>query len=172
MNEQEFDKLIQDYNKTIDRENNLMMEKKLKSVTEKKQEQQRRVKWLDKSENVRIVDEEDDEDDYYSDSQEDEYDSDDQEEEVKVSQQPIIIKIKHTKSEKLAEIERNLSLSRDKPDINSPGDIYTQFFKPKSILKNTNGENRTEVDKSSKTSEEPIENKAKPANFDPHKVGF
>lgn len=171
MNEEEFDKLIQDYNKTIDRENNLMMEKKLKSVTEKKQEQ-RRVKWQDKSEHVRIVEDEGDEDDYYSDSQEDEYDSDDQEEEVKVSQQPIIIKIKHTKSEKLAEIERNLSLSRDKPDINSPGDIYTHFFKPKSILKNTNGENRTEVDKSSKTSEEPIENKAKPANFDPHKVSF
>ena len=46
-----------------------------------------------------------------------------------------VIKIKHTKNYELDEKDRISKISRDKPILDTPGDIYNVYYKPKSILK-------------------------------------
>lgn len=178
MGDEEFDKLVQEYDKTIDRRNNEEMSKKLTKVANEKKERNRRVKWQDKSENIRVVDSDDDD---YSQDDDDYYDSDDDYDDTREAPEPIVIKIKHTNTEKLAEIERNLAVSRDRPELNSPGDIYSYFFKPKSILKKTNSSDSggdTERKQSIKFVNDenlPPSEKANPqleTKFEPHKVNL
>ena len=90
-----------------------------------------------------------------------------------------IIRITHTKEEELSEKERQLRISRAKQELNSPGDIYTLFHKPKSILKvgsssSSNISLNSDYDKeNADTSMTPnIEPKnAEDGKFEPEKVG-
>ena len=50
---------------------------------------------------------------------------------------PNKIHFKHSKSVDLDEMIRNINVSRDKPSLDNPGDIYKTFYQPKSILKTT-----------------------------------
>lgn len=166
MDQEEFDRLVQDYNKTIDRKNNEEIGKKLKSVVDANK---RRVKWSDKSENPRIVDDDEDEDEVDYEPSESEVDSDDYVNETVRTPKPSRILIKHTRNEKLAEIERNLAVSRDRPEINSPGDIYRYFLKPKSILKNS----EVNIASSSDVNKIQAHVEVKPeTKFEPHKVNL
>ena len=143
-----FDDMLKEYDKNIDRKNNESIskeiEKKLKHSSDS-QKSKKSVKWSDENLNKiaeieRVeydsddYDEEQDEDDDYE-----EYDTDEEqaEENVKVESAPITLYIKHTKTAELEEIDRKLKISREKPEINSPGDIYAHFYKPKSILKSS-----------------------------------
>lgn len=119
---------------------------------------------------------EEDTDENYSDS--DDYDEEETAEDAtttmtKNSVEPIRIEITHTKSEKLAEIERNLAVSRDKADINSPSDIYAHFYKPKSILKPSGSGCEVGIGKDILTSEVPkvaTKSDESTIKFEPHKV--
>ncbi|CAF1001401.1 unnamed protein product [Brachionus calyciflorus] len=123
--------LMSEYDKGINRENNKQIEKDLK----------KQVKWsnVEESQAKKVENSQYDEDDFeYSESDEEEEEEEDDEiaeEYVKV--EPIKIQIKHTANEFIEEQDRRLRLSREKPEINSPADIYSVFNKPKSILKKT-----------------------------------
>lgn len=119
--------LIKEYDQKIDRENNLRIEKALK----------KQVKWSD-------VDQKKNQ---YEETQENEYSESEiesDEEEITQDHEPIRIEIKHTINEAIEYQDRKLKFSRDKPEINSPADIFKVFYKPKSILKNTCSENLIE----------------------------
>ncbi len=155
--ENDLKSMIKDYDKDINRENNRNVEELLRKKSPPSSKKQ--VKWSDSNESLEIVasgqsgedfedyDEEDeDDDDDYTDS--DDYDKVDGEEIMKpkvtsvasasaaTAPQSMVIKIKHTKNETLDELDRRNRLSRDKPALENPGDIYTTFHQPKSILKN------------------------------------
>ena len=84
----------------------------------------------------------------------------------------VVINFKHTKTSK--DLDRNLMISRDKPCLNSPGDVYKMFYKPKSILKTqTNSiisENQEIDDDSEKITEKSLEGKENLLKFEPEKV--
>jgi hypothetical protein len=95
---------------------------------------------------------EDDDDDYNDEEDDDDYDYDEDEDEefyeendnesikIKNNDQVCtkVINIKHTKSIELDDKQRNQKVSRDKPSLDTPGDIWSMYHKPKSILKSKN----------------------------------
>lgn len=87
---------------------------------------------------------------------------------------PSVINFRHTVASD--EYERNLMLSRDKPCLNSPGDVYKVFYKPKSILKtHKNSEsvtksNQVKEDYSIKENEQKFEGKESSFKYEPEKV--
>jgi hypothetical protein len=151
--ENDLSNMIKDFDKNINRENNRNVEKLLRENAEKLKTR-KQVKWSDDShESMEIIapatnqDEDEDDDDYDDEDEEEELDSDDydkiNEDEVRPAEtaskkapESMVIKIRHTKSETLNEIDRRNRLSRDKPVLDNPGDIFTTFYQPKSILKN------------------------------------
>jgi hypothetical protein len=184
--------LIKDYDKNIDRVNNSAVQKLLREKSKKQ------VKWSDSNEHLeKVVEEGEDEEDYdyaddrddddevdYTDS-DDDYEDEEDDSSVKVStdakttKAPAVIKIKHTKSEMLDELERRHRLSRERPALDNPGDIYNMFYKPKSILKNTDETGITnksaDVTKSVETVGEKTVREAKNVlneKFEPEKVFF
>ena len=145
--------LIKEYDQKIDRENNLRIEKALK----------KQVKWLDVDQPKNELDQVHEND--YSESETQSEEEDD----VIQDQEPIRIEVKHTKNEAIEYQDRKLKLSRDKPEINSPADIFKVFYKPKSILKNTGSVNLVE------NASEPESIKIEPKNalmekFEPQKA--
>jgi hypothetical protein len=176
---QTFQDMLKEYEKNIDRKNNEMMEQLFKERRDSDLKSVKSVKWSDEH-----LDEEKG-DESYDEDNEDEYDLELDEEnkenqdEVNVSAESKVIKITHTTNEKIEEKLRNLKVSRVKPELNSPGDIYTVFYKPKSILKpsmtsqiDDNANNiHSEVDRDKK--EETIKSEIKNAEFEkfePQKV--
>lgn len=181
--EAELKNLMSEYDKQVDRENNKKMAKILNANAKsiKGSEEKKHVKWSDpesKSEYIDIDDDDhdddyddyDDDEDYY---EEDEATSEPADEE-EASKQPAVIRIKHTSNKTLEEIDRRNRLSRDKPELNSPGDIYNVFYKPKSILKQSSKENIPVVSHQDQDSKKTI-SKESPKNaenqkFEPEKV--
>jgi hypothetical protein len=180
-----FDEMLREYDKNIDRKNNEFISKEIeKKLDQHQQKSKKSVKWsdenLNKINNIEIA--EYDSDDY---DEDDEYDEDYQgEEEVeldngsKLKPTPLTIHIKHTKTAEIDEIEKNLKLSRDKPEINSPGDIYTHFYKPKSILKSSSTTSisssdemkSSDIDEKSKIVQKLEPKNAESGKFEPEKV--
>ena len=87
-----------------------------------------------------------------------------------------VIKIKHTKSYELDEKDRINKISRDKPILDTPGDIYSVFYKPKSILKSkitniqdTQGENKV-FNEPARFEAEESSTKENNFKFEPQKV--
>jgi len=145
---EELKEMFAEYEKNINRENNQIVEEKLKNRVKVIQSERKSVKFaenLEDKENLGPIhdydqveeegEEEEAESDY--DDVDDYEDSDDYEGAPEVSniRAPYTIRIEHTKSTQLDEKEHNLKVSREKPAINSPADIYSCFYKPKSILK-------------------------------------
>lgn len=147
---QTFEEMLKEYEQSIDRDNNKYMQDLLKSSYDSKfmeGETKKRVKWSDQAEKEEEEEEEWDEEDENSDDYE--YSDEEEKESEKVEPyKPTIIHIKHTKSELLDEIDRNRKVSREKPELDSPGDIFSVFYKPKSILKATSHEhlNKAELE--------------------------
>jgi hypothetical protein len=182
-----FDEMLKEYDKNIDRKNNELISKEIeRNFNQNKQKNKKSVKWSDEKLN-KITEiekaEEYDSDDYEEDDDFDEYDSDEETEEdhiVKVEPGPLTIHIKHTKTVELDESDMKLKLSREKPQINSPGDIYTHFYKPKSILKSssiTSISSDNEIRSSDDNEKSQPVIKADPKNaelgkFEPEKVRF
>lgn len=141
-----FEDMLEEYEKSINRENNKGVSKLLKRPEKKG------VKWSDfeqKSNELNDIKEievagEESSEDEYSDSATD-YDSDKNESFELV---PKVINFKHTISSELDQVERNLKVSRDKPNVDNPGDIYKIYYQPKSILK-TKSTNETDTQRSS-----------------------
>jgi prefoldin subunit 5 len=184
--ESELDSMIKEYDQGIDRENNKAIEKVLSHRIGKAK---KHVKWVDSKNNEDLHDlekkvdydeGEDEEEDY--DDEDDDFDSeeyyDDKENEIpkadsSKTRNPIVIKIKHTQSEELCDLERRRNFSRDKPQLDNPGDIYNMFYKPKSILRNKNdtilvNENFSNENKSNIINQEP--KNALNEKFEPQKV--
>jgi hypothetical protein len=147
---EKFESMLNDYDKSIDRENNQRVAQVLKKTTQKK------VKWNDSDDRSPPS------------SSSGETDEEQEEDDEKEESGPFKIIIKHTKSEKIDELQRNERVSRDKPEINSPADIFNQFYKPKSILKKTS-EEPTEFPPQQDTEIRSNESKDK---FEPSKVIF
>ena len=132
---QTFEDMLKEYEKNIDRKNNETMEQLFKTRRDSDLKSVKSVKWSDEH-----LDEDKGDESYDEDDEEDydlELDKENKEnqDEVNVSAESKVIKITHTTSEKIEETLRNLKVSRVKPELNSPSDIYTVFYKPKSILK-------------------------------------
>jgi hypothetical protein len=183
---EELREMFAEYEKNIDRENNQMIEEKLKTRVQVIKSERKSVKFaenVEDKENFGTIrneygyDQREQEEDEESDYDEDSEDSDDYEEELDelTIRTPHTIRIKHTKSFELDEKENNLKLSREKPSINTPADIYSCFYKPKSILKATSSS-----EMNIQQIEEGVENltgKMEPKNaedekFEPLKVSF
>lgn len=176
---QTFEDMLKEYEKNIDRKNNEMMEQMFKTRRDSDLKSVKSVKWsdehLDEDKGNESYDEDDEEE---NDLDLDEENKENQDE-VNVPAESKTIKITHTTSEKIEEKLRNLKVSRVKPELNSPGDIYTVFYKPKSILKpsmtsqlDDNGNNlHSEVDRETQkeTSKSEIKN-AEFEKFEPQKV--
>lgn len=172
--------MMKDYEVNINRKNNELVEKALKEKLQSSKSSvsienggKKRVKWSDDTQES----EENEEEESY-DEDEEEYDEDDEEftEEEEIAEtKSVVIHIKHTKNDLLDNKERNRRLSRDKPEIDSPADIYTVFNKPKSILKKTSEQTlfekpEIESKKNVKLKEEP--KNAESEKFEPHKVNL
>ena len=161
--ENDLQNLINDYDKSINRKNNEAVAKILREQMEKSK---KRVKWSDSNENIENVgkvddlieqdeEEEDNDEEEYSDYEED-YEEYSEENDQKIAEktQPCVIKIRHTQSDALDELDRINRLSRDKPVLDSPGDIFKVHYKPKSILKNKEDQVSVEPVSSSNLKEE------------------
>ena len=167
-----FEEMLKDYENQIDRKNNQEIEKMLKFKFESGEEEakigaRKGVKWSD-VEKAKSESEGEDDEEYYEDEDK--------------SPTTIHLKINHTRSTVLDEIERNRKVSRDKPIIETPADIYNVFFKPKSILKRPSVDYTaeeslekfkfpTESSTASNKEIKPSNEENKPAfKFEPHKV--
>lgn len=112
-----FSQMLSDYERSIDRANNEKMRRLVEDNRSKS------VKWTDQTQS-------DSDDDDYADYDDDDDVSDESDKENRSS----VIRITHTKVSE--ELERNRKVSRDKGEIETPADIYSVFYRPKSILKN------------------------------------
>lgn len=198
-----FKDMLKEYEKNIDRDNNKSIMEALEQTLGSKRQtlsngesKKKSVKWSDVDNNESKNNDEDDEgveeydyddeDDY---DDEEELDSDDndanEKDEIrnKADSSTFFIKIKHTKNATLDEIDHRLKTSRVKPSLNSPGDVYNVFYKPKSILKQTSSEHIDADDEQSKhlsmincgkdNNREEISSKSETKEkFEPEKVYF
>ncbi len=127
----------------------------------------KKVNWSDLNQPTNLSELDDDDDD--TDSNNDKDVEDDEDGEDIQNPATFTINFKHSHND---DTIRNLSLSRDKPSLDNPGDIYRTFFKPKSILKtNPQKENISNIN----SEVEKKENLARPlkadeSNFDSKKV--
>ena len=187
LSQQTFEDMLKEYETTIDRKNNQMIEQTLKiNDIDRNKSASKSVKWSDlnspRSEHDDEDDDDEDEDAEESEDEEEDYvaeSEDDLSKENKNHAVTKIIRIKHTESEIIEEKLRNLKFSREKPEVNSPGDIFNVFYKPKSILKQSQtaselGSTEDET-KSKNATSQALKSEIKNAEFEqfePQKVGL
>lgn len=175
-----FDEMLKEYDKNIDRKNNEFMSIAIEKNFKQNQMQKTKksVKWSDENLNkiTEIEKAEYDSDDYDEEDEDydDYYEEDENDNITKPGPTPFIINIKHTQNDEIDQIDRKLKLSRDRPEINSPGDIYSNFYKPKSILKSSSTSSLSHETSDDVDIKKPVE-KVEPKNaemgkFEPEKV--
>jgi hypothetical protein len=153
--ESEFNQMLSNYDKTIDKKNNKFIEKEFlldlaeKNKTTDLNKPSKTVKWQEESNKndiaqikpsllIRSSNDSDDEDEEVDDENNNN-DVESEKESFENSQEiaPHRIQIRHTKNDIIDEMARRRKLTRSEPTVavDSPADIYLKYYKPKSILK-------------------------------------
>lgn len=138
-----FDDMLKEYEKTVDRENNKTVQNSLKKASGKVGKKQ--VNWSDINETLNKEVELDEVESYSEYSSDNDSDEDVDESETDTTRTHTnVIHFKHTSNSNIDELMHNQRVSRDKSSLDNPGDIYKSFYQPKSILKSRSC-NQTEI---------------------------